>query len=95
MGAPPTLNGPGLFRNTRHLTDTVADFFVNEGAGTPRQVYLWFEQLATTEEKPLNTTLKDIAATCRLLAMSLSLEEEPLLTESRPGFFALLNVNAW
>jgi len=95
MGSPPSLSGPGLFQSVRHLTDTVADYFVNEGAGTPRDVYRWFQSLSLTEGKPLNTTLRDVAAACRLLAMDLSLEEEPLLHEPRPGFFALQNVSAW
>ena len=95
MTALPKITGPGLFQSVRHMTDTVADYFVNEGAGTPRQVYRWFQSLSMAEGKALNTTLQDVVAACRLLAADLSLEEEPLLVESRPGLFALQNVNAW
>ncbi|MGC8669318.1 MAG: hypothetical protein ACP5VE_14505 [Chthonomonadales bacterium] len=91
----PHLTGEGLFRSVRHLTDTVADYFVNEGAGTPRQVYRWFQSLAMAEGKALNTTLPDVAAVCKLLATEFSLEEQPLLVETEPGLFALQNVNAW
>jgi hypothetical protein len=95
MGTLPTLTGTGLFKSPRHMTDTVADYFVNEGEGTPRQVYRWFQQLAKSEGSPLNTTFADVDLTCRLLAMDLSLEEDPLLIEVRKGVYSLNNVNAW
>jgi hypothetical protein len=91
----PSLTGPGLFQSVRHLTDTVADYFVNEGAGTPREVYRWLQSLAMAEGKPLNTTWADVVKICRLLATEWSLEEEPLLIEARKGYYALNNVNAW
>ena len=95
MNTSPTLNGFGLFQSARHLTDTVADYFVNEGSGSPRQVYKWFQSLAQAEEKPLNTTIQDITAACVLLSTEFSLHEPPLLVQARPGFFKLQNVEAW
>jgi hypothetical protein len=95
MSPVPTLTGFGLFQSARHLTDTVADYFVNEGSGSVRQVYKWFQSLALAEEKPLNTTLKDITAACILLSTEFSLQEPPLLVQTRPGFFSLQNVDAW
>ncbi len=95
IGAAPELDGDGLFQSARHMTDTVADFFVNEGAGTPAQVYAWFEALAAAEGKRLNTSLRDVRAACEVLAKELSLCEPPLLAQTLPGVYALQNVNAW
>ena len=95
MGAMPTLNGKGLFQSTRHLTDAVADFFVNEGSGSPDQVFQWFESLARSEGKRLNTSMSDVETACTLLSTEFSLQEPPLLTQILPGFYSLNNVNAW
>ncbi len=95
MGAMPTLTGKGLFQSPRHLTDAVADYFVNEGSGSPLQVYDWFQSLARSEGKPLNTSLEDVTTACSLLSMEFSLTEPPLLTQTSPSFYSLHNVNAW
>ena len=95
LGVLPSVTGPGIFRSSRHLTDTVADYFVNEGAGTPQEVFEWFRSLALTEAAALNTTPGDVAHACRLLALEMSLEEQPLLVEKKPGFFTLNNIDVW
>ena len=95
MGAMPTLTGKGLFQSSRHLTDAVADYFVNEGSGSPLQVFRWFQSLARSEGKPLNTSLEDVTTACTLLSTEFSLAEPPLLTQIGPSNFSLHNVNAW
>ena len=95
LGVLPAVSGPGIFRSSRHLTDTVADYFVNEGAGTPQEVFEWFRSLALTEAAALNTTSADVAHACKLLSLEMSLEEQPLLVEDKPGFFALNNIDVW
>jgi hypothetical protein len=91
----PALSGPGLFKDGRHVTDTVADYYLNEGVGTPEQVYEWFQSLAQAADKPLNVSLQDVRSACRLLSTEFSLREAPLLIQARPGCYALQNAEAW